>query len=411
MSLFKSIKIDTNNASGDAFGRQRISNPQTIFDSKFLSDDASDLWDDQEVSGSGTNSAFKANEASVQLIVSATTAGKRVRQTFQRFNYQAGKSQLVFLTGVVDATGGGTGITTALGVFDDDNGIFFRNSEGTYEWVIRSKVTGSAVDNNIPQASWNLDTMDGNGPSGITLDFSRAQIFVIDYEWLGVGRVRVGFNVDGVTYYVHEFLHANNINTVYMSTPNLPIRYEIENDGTGVASTMDQICSTVISEGGQVDVGLKRYASTTTAGGGFINANTSGTVYALIGIRLKSTHLTSVIKEIAVSTLALTPDNFEWIVLRNPTVAGTFTYNSHATDSPVEIAYGDSAGNPSTNTVTGGEEIDGGFVVGDGAARDEISDERYLGSLIDGTPDEVVLCVRPLSANLDIHGSLIWKEI
>ena len=75
-------------------------------------------------------------------------------------------------------------------------------------------------------------------------------------QWLGVGRVRVGFNINGVIYYAHYFNNANNLGSVYMSTPNLPVRYEVSSTGGSV--TLDQICCTVQSEGGNSQMGTIR---------------------------------------------------------------------------------------------------------------------------------------------------------
>jgi len=141
----------------DAFGRWRVSEPQTIFDSKQLYDAQPLFWDDQQVSGTGTTSTHNPNTASTVLSVSGTTAGRRVRQTFMRFNYQPGKSQLILCTGTLSATGGGTGIVRAMGLYDDKNGIFIRDNQGTVEAVIRTYTSGTAVDNAVSQANWNLD--------------------------------------------------------------------------------------------------------------------------------------------------------------------------------------------------------------------------------------------------------------
>ena len=112
-----------NQPARDAFQRVRMSSPVTVFDSKTLSDNLPLIYDDQQTSGSGTTSTFSANRASVTLAVSASTAGTRVRQTFQRFNYQPGKSQLVLITGIIGT--GSSGITKRFGLFDDSNGLFF----------------------------------------------------------------------------------------------------------------------------------------------------------------------------------------------------------------------------------------------------------------------------------------------
>jgi hypothetical protein len=102
---------------------------------------------------------------------------------------------------------------------------------------------------------WNTDTCDGTGKSGFNLDITKTQLLFIDLQWLGVGIVRVGFSHQGNFIVAHEFNGSNNLTTVYMSNPNLPIRCEILNTGTTTGAYLDQICTTVISEGGYVEAG------------------------------------------------------------------------------------------------------------------------------------------------------------
>lgn len=386
----------------DAFGRLRVSNPETIFDSKQLFDNLPLLWDDSQVSGSGTTSVWTKATASSVMAVSASTAGRRIRQTFRRFNYQPAKSQLFFMTGTLGEVGGGAGITRSMGLYDDDNGIFMQDNEGVVTAVCRSSTTGSVIDNSVVQSAWNMDKLDGSGESGLTLDGSKSQILFCDFEWLGVGSVRIGFVINNMLIYVHEFQHANLVAGVYMSTPNLPFRYEIENDGSGAASELEHICSSIISEGGVQDIGVLRYASTD---GTHVDANTANTIYAVVGIRLKTTHIGATIKNIRKTMLSETADDFEWLLIWNPTVNGTFTYNDE-TDSALQVARG-----ATINTVTGGYKIDGGFSSSTTSSSDEISNALILGSAIDGTRDEMVLCVRPLSGNADIQGSLTSREV
>lgn len=393
------IAFAGDNGVNDAFGRLRVSNPVTLFDSKQIFDNLPLFWDDQEVSGSGTSSTYSQAMASTTMGVSATTTGKRVRQTFMCFNYQPGKSQLIFTTGVLDKSGGGAGITRAWGYFNDDNGLFLRDNEGTIELVRRTSTSGSAVDNAVSQSSWNLDTMDGTGSSGITLDFTKTQILIIDFEWLGVGRVRMGFVVDGKIYYAHEFNNANNLSTVYMSTPNLPLRYEIENDGTGVASEIEHICSSVISEGGNEELGTLRHKDS-----GSVSSLANTATYAILGIRLKSTTTCGVVKIENISSIATSNDQFHWELRLNPTIAGTFTY-SDETNSVVQTATGSNA-----NTVTGGTEIDGGYVTTTQAITFTIPNALRIGSAIDGTPDELVLVVTPITNNMTMQASITWRE-
>lgn len=384
----------------DAFGRMRVSEPTTIFDSKQVFDKQPLFWDDQETSGGGTGSAHSTAEAATTISVSATTAGTRVRQTFRRFNYQPGKSHLVLVTfGEFKPR---SGITKRVGYFDENNGLFFESSEGTWNVVRRTKVDGTATDNLVAQNDWNIDPMDGTGPSGKTLDYEMTQIGFIDIEWLGVGRVRLGWVVDGAICYCHEFLNANNLETVYMSTPNLPLRYEIANDGTGQADTFMTICSSVISEGGIENTGILRSASTANTQ---VDANAADTLYAVIGMRLKSAYIGTTVELERLSMLAETNDDFEWGVYWNPTVDGTFTY-SDQTNSAVQIAKGATA-----NTASGGYLLDGGYASADFPLSASLQNALILGSSISGTVDSIVLCVRPIGSNSDIQATLTWREL
>ena len=387
-------------AATDAFGRQRISEPFTIFDSKQLFDALPFFWDDAETSGTGTGSTHAAATASTTMTVTDATAGKRTRQTFRRFNYQPGKSQLIFATFSHFDTA--TGNTKRVGYFDNDNGIFFQSSGGVLQVVIRTKTSGSVVETTVDQADWNFDKMDGSGTSAVPLNPSKSQIAVIDFEWLGVGRVRMGFVINGLVYYCHEFLNANNLDVVYMSTPNLPLRYEIENDGNGPADSFETICSTVISEGGVQQTGLLRSKSTA---GVALDAAVAGTLYAVLGIRLKAAYVGTTIELERLSMLAEAKEGFEYSVLWNPTVAGTFTY-SDETDSAVQTAVGVTA-----NTVTGGKVIDSGYVASASALALPLENALSLGSSIAGVVDQIVVCARPLGINTDIQATLTWREL
>jgi hypothetical protein len=399
MSRFEKVSVTAQDSGSiDAFGRWRTSEPFTLFDSKQIHDNQPLFWDDQETSGSGTSSSHSVNEAATTISVGATTAGTRVRQTFQRFNYQPGKSQLILCTfGEFDTS---TGITKKVGYYDDDNGLFFQSEEGTLSVVRRSNVTGTPVNNSVAQANWNLDKLDGTGPSGITLDLTKTQISFTDFEWLGVGRVRMGFVIDGMPVYCHEFNNANSLDVVYMSTPNLPVRYEISNDGTGATDDFVHICSSVISEGGQQSTGTLRHTQS-----GAVSSLSSATTYAILGIRLKGTALDGIVFQEKVSVIASTVnDSAEWILIFNPTVAGTFTYTGE-TNSVVEIATGSSS-----NTVTGGTEMDGGFFSTSQNAIQPIDNTLRLGSTIDGTVDEIILACTPITNNITVRGGLTWRE-
>lgn len=387
----------------DAFGRLRVSAPQAIFDSKLISDNDPFHWDDQQISGAGTTSVWNANQGSVTLAVSNLTSGVRARQTYRRFTYQPGKSQLYAMTGILGVPA--PGITRRIGSFDGSNGIFFESGPTDVAVVIRSSTSGAPVDTRFPQASWNYDKMDGDGPSGLTLDPSKTQVFMMDLQWLGVGRVRFGFDISGTFILVHSADHANIDSLVYMSTPNGPLRYEISNDGAGAASNMLQICAGVIAEGEFDTTGTVRTVSRDATPLVTLN-NTS--LYPLLAIRLKAGYTGANVRPIALSGMSTSNANIELQLLLNPTIVGVALSYSGVTGSVVE------ADNTALNTttVTGGTLLAAAVVSAGGEIDLESPSDLQLGVNIAGVRDYLVLAVRRLTgATETIYGTLSWREV
>lgn len=380
----------------DAFARLKTSTPRTLFDSKQLFNNSPYFWDDSQTSGAGTTSSFSSNRASTTIGVSNATAGKRIRQTFQSFNYQPGKGQFAAMTFTNFATS--AGLFKEVGLFNDNNGLGFASHEGTLRVFIRSSVSGTPDTAYINQSNWD-DPLDGSGPSGYNLDFSMAQIAFFDFEWLGVGQIRFGFFAEGRPILCHTVTNLNLLSAVYMSTPNLPIRYSIENDGTGTADTFEHICSTVQSDGGQEDTGIRRGARSNRVT--MSNANT----YASLGIQLAE--VGGVIDIINKSIVATTNnDQGYWALLYNPTVDGTFNYIQE-TNSPIAIARGVAA-----NTISNlGIVLDNGFFDTTSPSLDSAANALGLGHAINGTPQSIVLAINPITASIDVETSMVWREL
>lgn len=390
----------------DAFGRFRTSQIATLFANKQLHDSAPLLWDDQEISGANTTSVHSTGLASTTIGTALNTAGFRCRQTFQRFNYQPGKSQQVFMTGAFGA--GVVGVSRRIGMFDDDNGLFFEQIDASFGVTVRSNVTGTPVNSPVLQASWNLDKLDGTGLSGVTLDITKSHIMVIDFEWLGSGRVRFGFGIAGRTVYVHQFDNSNSIFGPYMSTPNLPLRYEIVAGASSPASTLLCTCSVIMSEGGGDRVSLRTAVSTGSTG---IAVPDIGTIYSILNLRLKGTHIdaTIVVQHIEMLISAGANDIGEWLLIHDPVVAGDALSWSNVDGTSVQTAPGNA-----TNTVTGGQCVGSGYVLsarlGDSLQKD-VPSILTLGSKIDLTPITVALCIRPITTTLVVHGTIEFNEI
>ena len=269
----------------DAFGRLRVVNPTSIAEGKIIYGDDPFIFINKTdgVYGSAT---FGTYSASMSLSSGTNINGYAIRQTRQYFQYVPGKSQLVFVTFVLGTAQ--TNCIKRVGLFDALNGFFLQQNGAALSVVKRTSVgDGIPDDIGVNQADWNIDTMlDGSGPSGITLDSTKAQILVIDFQWLGVGRVRMGFDIDGTVHYVHEFLHANVITSVYTIQPNLPVRWEIRNtDSLGASASLTAICFSVTSEGGYLESGNVWSINNTSK-----NATTGGTT--ILNVRLKNSYRT-----------------------------------------------------------------------------------------------------------------------
>ena len=262
-------------ANLDAFSRLRVSDPVTIWDSTFVYDLQPNLFTTAVTNGTVAHSP---NNSSAQLSVTANTGASAVIMSKGYVRYQPGHSQLVLMTSIFGAAT--ANIVKRQGYFDALDGIFLeQNGTTDVAFVRRTSTSGSAVDNRVVQASWSIDPMNGSGPSGVTLDLSKCQIVVVDLQWLGMGRVRVGFDVGGIIYYCHEFMCANVLTVPYMKQASLPVRWEIRNLSNTSIGSMLATCSSVLSEGG----------FQTERGSGFATINTAD-----ISVTTAKTHLVSI---------------------------------------------------------------------------------------------------------------------
>lgn len=291
----------------DAFGRARASEPFTLFDSTLRYTKRTDQWYESTVGGGSVN--YLENESSATLITTTASGDTVLRRTKRNMPYQPGKSLLI-----MESFRGTTltaGLTQEVGYFDDSNGIILRASGTTLQFAIRNKSTGSVVEDVVDQADWNIDTFS-------TLSFDKTNIFATDLEWLGVGRVRTGFVIDGEIKWCHEFNHANINTAVYMTTATLPLSYRIKNEtAQGTGASLKQICCTAISEGGY-EPGGPIYVGGRGVGG--VQNITSETMVA--AIRMASGRTDNIIMPAQID--AATDGNAiaQWRLYLNPTISG-----------------------------------------------------------------------------------------
>ena len=215
----------------DAFSRLRVSQSTTLFDSQQeYGLDTLRTWDatangalptilspnGSVVSGSNAVGPRNSDTKLTPITCSSTDNHYAILQSRQYTRYVPGFSHMVFITG-----------------------IFATAASPAASFVLRTSTSGSVSDANaVAQASWNIDPFDGTGPSGVTLNLAKTQILFISAQWLGTGRVIVGFDVGGVLCPAHELLNANILTVPYTGTFNLPVRLEAR---TASATTVARV--------------------------------------------------------------------------------------------------------------------------------------------------------------------------
>jgi len=396
--------------NSDAFGRTRVSNPLTLFDSSHRYRD-NNLWESLIV-GTGSTVGFVTTQGLINIGIGTTVGCSVIRETTKTFSYQPGKSLLVLNTFVMNSPK--ENLRQRVGYFGADNGIYVEVAgigSTSVGFVERSLSTGTET--RVPQTEWNIDKLDGTGVSGITLDISKAQIFWMDIEWLGLGTVRVGFVVDGKFVHAHSFHHANLIQSTYMTTASLPLRYEISNTGiTTSSSLLKQVCSSVVSEGGYELRGLQQAVQTPITAPIDL-PSPAGTFYPVLSIRLKSSpnRLDAIVILTALSLMGTgNGPQYNWQMRASATTSGG-TWVSADPDSAVEYKI-------DGGTVSGGRVLASGFFssANQSVGTVDILKEALFKFQLErngltGTPYELTLVVASDTAGADVFASLDWEEI
>jgi hypothetical protein len=391
----------------DSFGRLRISQPYTIFDSqnRFAKDGAYDTS-----TATGGTVTFVTNQSALALAVTTSSGSTARTQTYRSFAYQPGKSFLTLQT--FSMASAQANLTQRVGLFNENNGVYLEQAGTTVAFTIRTYTGGSASDaRTVTQASWNVDQFNGVGPSGVTLDLTKTQILFINLEWLGVGIVKCGFVIGGVFYTAHEFYNANVGTTVYMQTAILPLRYEIFTTGTtSGAATLQQICSTVISEGGYEQISqpfVARNPSTVTL-------TLAATFYPIVSIRLNSSYLGAVVIPSGFTFLPIGSANYEIVLVKNATLTGA-TWGSTLCSGQVDVDTGASG-----SSITPGADniIQTIYATATNQAQSSLTSptgynlDLQLGVSLAGASDTYTLAARTISgATNTCIGSIIFYNL
>jgi hypothetical protein len=400
------LSVQGGGTGSDAFGRLRTAAPLTLFDSSHRYKD-NGLW--VTSSGTGGATSFDSNAGLVTLNTTTTSGSQIIRETTKVFSYQPGKSLLIMSTFVMNAAK--AGLRQRVGYFGANNGIYLeQDGTSSPSFVERSYVTGSVTETRVAQGDWNIDPLNGTGPSGLTLDLTKAQILWMDVEWLGLGTVRIGFVINGKLIHCHSFHHSNLIASTYITTASLPLRYEITNTATTASSsTLKQVCSTVVSEGGYELRGQQQSIGTAITSP--YSLTTAGTFYPVISIQLKSTTLDAIVILTALSIMAAGGTaNYCWRVLAKATTSGG-GWVSAGTDSAVEY-------NLTGTSSSGGRVMAQGYfsASNQGTSTIDVLKEALFKFQLErdglaGTPYEISLLISASANTSTVHAALDWEEI
>jgi hypothetical protein len=417
-STTPTVNIIPTKGASDAFGRTRVSEPYTLGDYKHIYG-IDPNFQDKYING-GSN-IFNKNKACCMLYTTTASNSYVLHQTKRYHQYLPGKSQLILSS--FNFNGFTSNVIKRTGLYDDNDGIYFElDGLNRASFNIRSFVTGTPINVQVFQKDWNIDKLNSLSSSFI-LDLTKVQLFFVDFQWLGVGRVRCGFAHDGDFIIAHEFYHSNRISAVYMSSPSLPIRCEIFNTNTTLTgSTMDQICSTVISEGGYFEVG---YDGAVTSD---IRTITAGLYNSLpvLCIALSSTYkgyINRMIARLTHSTVFAIDNNVMFQILKLPSVSNVIGGQWLDIDINTSgLKYNKTA----TSITSVGIQLANGFV---SAAQNGSSGVNIIGSSsetfgtstrtnfiaqnIDGNDSEVyVIYAKTLTASVtQLIASIQWREV
>jgi len=394
----------------DAFSRLRVSEPFALFTSAHDITSGDTQFETIKI-GSG-NITYNSDKSEMQF--SVTSSGDTVIRQQHGYNfYQPSKSQMFILTGIMGTPT--VGVNKKIGYFDDRDGLFFQYSGLTLGVVLRTSTSGSIVNTFIPQSDWNIDTLNTGStlnPSKIHYDPTKTNIYLGYFQWLGVGRVIYGLDIDGVLVPIHEILNGNNKTEVYMRTGSLPVRYELESVG-GSDNTFKQLCSSVISEGGQEDYG---YTFKISNG---LTTKTIASRQSVLSIRLSNLFYgktnRSVCFPVKIELITTTASvNAEWELiyqkshLNENNLGGSPTWTA-LPNSPLEYSV-------NGTTVVGGTAIDSGYVYtttqqGDKTSSNVVLNKTTLNLNYSGnTSDWLHLVVTPNNSSA-WAGSIIMKAL
>lgn len=406
------VALDLTTGLGDAFSRLRVSNPYTLFEFNSITG-KNPLYIDEATTGAATSTWI--DDSYISMTVS-NTGDAVIRQSHDYVLYQPGKSKLIFMTGVLytDPSPSADNIIARIGAFDAEMGVFVQKDASGMSVVLRN----DGSDDYVLQTNWSLNQLP-------TVEFTKAQIFVFDFEWLGVGQLRCGLVINGEIVYYHVFEHMNGLTAPYIPMAKLPLRYEIRS--TGSANEMRMICGTVISEGGLTPFGKEFTRGLYTYSQRVSISSTAGSnpFVPLMALRLRSTDRfpRTTIKIKGIDVFSVDANKYgSWQLLLVPQAnitAASWANVDTTNESAAQVAFNDTAGTALTITAGTGFPLYTNYYTTRTNSIIETTTDAIVAAYpittgLSGVSDVVVLVANHIasgSSSVDLFAAIRWLEL
>jgi len=198
-----------------------------------------------------TGTVTQANSMA-QLQTGTNVAGSSTIQSLSAVRYTPGQGVVGRFTAIFSACVANS--TQEVGVGDANDGFFFSCNGATFS--VNQRKNGS--NNYVAQSSWNGDDkLNGAGPSGVTIDKTKGNVYIIQYQWLGFGAINFFIETpNGDKALVHTIQYSNANTTPSTFSGNLPIWSKVINSGNNTNLSMYITSLGLYTEGPRSVVGV-----------------------------------------------------------------------------------------------------------------------------------------------------------
>jgi len=375
-------------AQKDAFGRLRTSGITSLLELKHTFD-TQPLLEDEIIDGGASVSLDGST-----VLMETSGSDYIIRQSFASAPYQPGKSQIFEASFANLEITGGKNVIKRVGAYTSRviapyntffDGFFLESigESGVINFCIYKDGTPVVV---APTTNWLTDDYDPT-----LIDWSKSQLMMVDYQWLGVGRVRFYMVLEGVPRLFYEYTHANNEMGVYMIRPNKPIRHEIRATGVPlVTDTLVEICSQISTEGSLND--LSKDVPLLNESTGTLGKNQ---FWGVLGFRGKRQGIKAFMKNFSI--VQVSGANYILRVLRNPNFSVAPTWTT-VTNTLIEYSTDVQRVNSGRGEIELLTYIANSSFTGSGPL--DMGDSAYTAGFdLDGNSVEFWLCIEPISTN------------